>query len=49
MEHVKSNGARISYETTELSNFTFLRSRTRFGVELRKSDGIEFLSPPIDV
>ena len=49
MEHVKSNGARISYETTELSIFTFLRSRTRFGVELRKSDGIEKNSPSTDV
>jgi len=49
MEHVTSNGARLSFETTEQSIFTFLRSRTRFGVEHRNNDGIEFLSPAIDV
>jgi len=49
MEHVTSNGARLSFETTEQSIFTFLRSRTRFGVEHRNNDGIEFLSPSIDV
>jgi hypothetical protein len=49
MEHVTSNGARISYETTKQLIFTFLRSRIRFGVEHRNNDGIEFLSPAINV
>ena len=37
MEHVTSNGTRISYETTEQSIFTFFRSRTLFVVEHRNN------------
>ena len=49
MEHVTSNCARISYETTKQSIFTVLRLRTLFGVKHRNNGVIEFLSLAIDV
>ena len=49
MEHVTSNGARISCVISRHSFSNFWRSRTRFGVEHQINGGNGFLSPEIDV